>query len=44
MVGSISDMHTSEETLDVKTFSKEQVKDMELAFDHKKMLKDSDFI
>ena len=42
--GTITDMQIEEETLDVKVFSKEQVKDMELAFDHKKILKDANFI
>ncbi len=42
--GNISDIQTGEETLDVKVFSKEQVKDMELAFDHKNMLRDANFI
>jgi hypothetical protein len=37
-------MHTGEETIDVKLFSKKQVNEMELAFDHKKMLRDSNFI
>ena len=43
-LGNISEMKTSEETEEVKLFSKEQVKDMELAFDHKKMLRDAKFI
>jgi 8-oxo-dGTP diphosphatase len=42
--GSLSDMQTREETLVVEFFSKQQVIDMELAFDHKKMLKDANFI
>lgn len=44
ILGSVSEMHTGEETIDVKLFSKKQVNEMELAFDHKKMLRDSNFI
>jgi 8-oxo-dGTP diphosphatase len=39
-----SAMQIGEETLEVKLFSREQIKNMELAFDHKKILNDSDFI
>ncbi|MBA7698931.1 GDP-mannose mannosyl hydrolase [subsurface metagenome] len=44
ILGNISEMQTGEETEEVKLFSKQQVKEMELAFDHKKMLRDAKFI
>ena len=44
VIGNISEMQTGEETEEVKLFSKEQVKDMALAFDHKNMLRDAKFI
>ncbi|MFX0105236.1 MAG: NUDIX domain-containing protein, partial [Candidatus Hodarchaeota archaeon] len=44
IIGDISDIKRGEETEDVNLFSKEQVKEMELGFDHKKMLKDANFI
>jgi 8-oxo-dGTP diphosphatase len=44
LLSSIADMHTGEEILEVKLFSKEQIKEIELAFDHKKMLRDCNFI
>jgi len=33
-----------QETEELELFSKQQVKEMELAFDHKKMLRDAKFI
>ncbi len=44
ILGNISDMKSGVEAGEVKIFSKEQVKKLELAFDHKKMLKDAEFI
>lgn len=44
ILGNISEMQTCEETEEVKLFSKQQVKEMELAFDHKNMLRDAKFI
>ncbi|MFX0036175.1 MAG: NUDIX domain-containing protein [Candidatus Hermodarchaeota archaeon] len=44
ILGNISDMKSGVEAGEVKIFSREQVKKLELAFDHKKMLKDAEFI
>lgn len=44
IVGSVSDMKSGDDAKEVELISKDRLKEIELAFDHRKMLKDANIL